>query len=136
MTNLLEAGIGPLLADAHQTLGSMARTMDAAGPAIQRVQQDASATLDDGREFIRDARHQLDDRGVELSRMLGTAEQALRAANLLFASANSLVAPRSPARGDLDAMLRDLATTASTLRDLSRALERDPSMVLRGRVTR
>jgi len=136
VANLLDNSLGPLLADAHHALESTTRTMDIAGTSIQRVQQDASAALDEGRELARAGRQLLDARGTELSRTLLAAEQALRAANVLFVSANTLVAPRSPARNDLDAMLRDLAASASTLRDLSRALERDPSMVLRGRMSR
>jgi paraquat-inducible protein B len=134
--NEVETGIGPLLGEADRTLATIARTVDAAGPAIQQVQQDASATLNEGRELAREGREQLGARGTELSRALRAAEQALRSATALFNSANSIVAPRSAARDDLEAMLRDLAASASTLRDVTRALERDPGMVLRGRAAR
>jgi paraquat-inducible protein B len=64
------------------------------------------------------------------------ADKTLQAATAMLHSANTLVAEGSESRDDLEATLRDLAASASTLRDLSRALERDPSLVLRGRGSR
>jgi paraquat-inducible protein B len=48
----------------------------------------------------------------------------------LSTNLNDLVSPRSRARGDFDAMVRDLAATASALRDFSREIDRDPALLL------
>jgi paraquat-inducible protein B len=44
-----------------------------------------------------------------------------------------MVEPRSEMRGDLEASLRDLAASASSLRTFSRELERSPVSALKGR---
>ena len=107
--------------------------MDTAKTSIVRVQQDASRMLDEGTKLAHDGREQLGARGPELARALRTADQALRSANALFLSANGLVAPGSRDRDDIDAALRDLASTMSSLRDVSRAIDRNPSVLLSGR---
>ena len=68
-----------------------------------------------------------------LAACFATAEKALQASRDLLASANSLVARGARPRDDLEATLRDLAASASALRDLSQALDRDPNIVLLGR---
>jgi paraquat-inducible protein B len=75
----------------------------------------------------------LSTRGQELGHALATAEKALQASRDLLASANSLVARGARPRDDIEAMLRDLAASASALRDLSQALDRDPNIALLGR---
>ena len=129
----LDRRLGPLADSVQRVLDSTGRTMDVAGTSIQRVQQDASATLETVHALAADGRAQLAARGQEVSRTLATADRTLQTANALLQSANTLVAEGSAPRDDLEATLRDLAASASTLRDLSRALERDPTLVLRGR---
>jgi len=60
----------------------------------------------------------------------------LRAVDTLLASANTLVAPRSSFRGDLEAAIRDVSAAASSLRNFARTVERDPSALLSGRTSR
>lgn len=132
----LDGEIGPLAASAQHALDSVGRTMDVAGASIQHVEHDASSTLDEAHGLAADGRQQLAARGAELSRALVSAEKTLQAIDGLVLSANSLVAPRSQSRSDLEAMLRDLAASASALRDFSQTIERDPSVVLRGRASR
>jgi paraquat-inducible protein B len=135
--------VGPLAASARHALDSAGRTMDLAGAAVQHLEGDAVATLDEARGLARDGRRQLAARGDELSRVLVDADKAVQAvnglagsANALVSVANGLIAARGPARTDLEAMLRDLAASASSLRDFSQTIERDPSTVLRGRASR
>ena len=107
--------------------------MDLAGVAIQGLQRSAMDTLGDVQALASDGRQQLSTRGQDIGRVLATAEKALQAARDLLASANSLVARGARPRDDLEATLRDLAASASALRDLSQALDRDPNIVLLGR---
>jgi paraquat-inducible protein B len=48
---------------------------------------------------------------------------------------NRMIEPRSPERNDIDATLRDLAATAASLRGFASEIERNPSLILRGRAS-
>jgi paraquat-inducible protein B len=125
--------IGPLTGGAQHALDSTGQTMDLAGVAIQGLQRSAMDTLGDVQALATDGRQQLSTRGQEIGHALATAEKALQASRDLLASANSLVARGARPRDDLEATLRDLAASASALRDLSQALDRDPNIALLGR---
>jgi paraquat-inducible protein B len=135
--------IAPLATGAQRALDSAGRTMDIAEAAVRHVELEAAATLDEAHGLARDGRQQLAARGAELSRTLGDADKALgdvnktlQAVNGLVLSTTSLIAPRSQARDDLEATLRDLSASASALRGFSQTIDRDPSVVLRGRASR
>jgi paraquat-inducible protein B len=134
--NRFDGEIGPLAAGARDALGSTGRTMDTANGTIERLGREASAMLEDAHDLVTDARRQLDARGEDAKTVLTDADKTLQAARGLIASANSLVAPRSQARADLEALLRDLAATASSFRDFSGSIERDPSLLLHSRSSR
>jgi paraquat-inducible protein B len=136
VANRLDAVIDPLADGALHTLDHTSATMDVASTAIHDLQQSATTTLDDVQALATDGRQQLATRGQELGRTLAAAERALQAARDLATSANSLVARGSRPRDDLEATLRDLAASASSLRDLLQSVDRDPSVVLRGRGVR
>lgn len=136
VVNHLDNEIGPLAASAHLALDNAGHTMEIAGGAVQRVEHDAAQTLDEVQALAHDGRQQLAARGDELSRALADADKTLKAIGSLADAANSLVAPRSQMRMDLEAMLRDLSVSAGALRDFSQTIDRDPSAVLRGRVSR
>jgi paraquat-inducible protein B len=129
----LDSVIGPLAGVAQHALDSTGQTMDLAGVAIQGLQRSAMDTLGEVQALASDGRGQLSTRGQEIGHALATAEKALQASRDLLASANSLVARGARPRDDLEATLRDLASSASALRDLSQALDRDPNIVLLGR---
>jgi paraquat-inducible protein B len=119
-----DAELGTLAASAHQTLDDADHTVASAGATLHEVQG-----------LAQDGRHQLTLRGDELGRTLSDADKALKAISDLVDSANLLVAPRSQARTDLEAILRDLAASANDLRNFSQTIDRDPSVVLRGRAS-
>jgi paraquat-inducible protein B len=136
LADRIDASLDPLIGDARQTLQSTSRTMDAAGIAVSVLQQNADGTLGDFRRLVADAREQLEARGQEVSHLLSSADKAAQATRDLAQNANTLVARGSRPRDDLEATLRDLSSSASTLRDLLQATDRDPSIVLRGRAAR
>jgi paraquat-inducible protein B len=136
LTSRLDAELGPLLDSTRRGVDSATRTLDATERAVVRLQAGASRTLQELDGLVADARQQLDGRGTELSRMLSSADRVARQAEVLLASVGSLTAPRSQFRGDLEATVRDLAASAGSLRGFTRAIERDPSAVLRGRDAR
>ena len=110
--------------------------MDVGSTAIHDLQRSATTTLDDIRDLTADGRQQLAARGQELSRDLIDADKMLQSARELVTSVNSIVVRGSRSREDLEATLRDLAASASSLRDLLQSVDRDPSVVLRGRGVR
>jgi paraquat-inducible protein B len=124
------------MVSARDVLDSTGRLMDNANATITRVGQELSTDLDDAHRLVLDARQQLAARGEDLNRTLSGADKTLQAARGLIASANGIVALRSQSRGDLDAALRDLAATTSSLRDFAGSIERDPGLLLRGRSSR
>ena len=136
LANRLDAELDPLATSAQRTLERATHTMDVAGTSIQRLQEDATTALGEIRSLAQDGHRQLDDRGRELSRMLLSADQTLHSANTLMNSADSLIAPRSPARTNVEAALRDLADTARALRSFSETIQRNPNALLLGRLGR
>ncbi len=136
LTARLETTLPPLLEDTRNTVNAATGTLDTTAKAITEIQADLSHTLAQLGGLTAAARRQLGDRGAELSRVLQTADQTARQAQALLASVDSMTSPRSRVRGDLEATLRDLAASASSLRGFSREIERDPSLVLRGRSSR
>jgi paraquat-inducible protein B len=136
VANRVDGEIGPLMASAHDVLDSTGRTMDSANVTLARLGPELSTDLDEAHRLVLDARQQLGARGEDLNRTLADADKTLEAARGLMVSANSLVALRSQSRGEIDATLRDLAATTSSLRDFAESIERDPGLLLRGRSSR
>jgi paraquat-inducible protein B len=134
--NHIDDQIGPLSTSAQRAFDSATRATDAATVAIQQVQHDASSTLQEAHGLASDTRQELAARGAELSKALVDADQAVVAIHGLADSANSLIAVRTQSRNDLEAILRDVANSTSSLRDFSQTIDRDPSILLRGRAQR
>jgi paraquat-inducible protein B len=133
LVSRLDADLGPLLGSLRQGAESATRILGTTEQAVTRLQADASRTLGELDQLAAAARHQMDDRGADLARTLASAERAGRQAEALAGSLAGLIGPRAPLRGDLEAAARDLAASASSLRGFARAVERDPSALLRGR---
>jgi paraquat-inducible protein B len=70
--------------------------------------------------------------GARLDVVLARASLALAQADTLTASLNTITTARSPERADLQATLRDLAASASSLRSFTRDLQRNPAGTLLG----
>jgi paraquat-inducible protein B len=105
----LTANIGPLSQDLRTTLGA-ART------TLQRYDQLAGT-----------AQSQITTNGKALTALLDTTQKTMAQASAVVASLDEITAPRSPQRADLEAALRDLAASSSSLRELTHDLERHPA---------
>lgn len=132
----LDADFGPLLEGALNGMGGAGRTLEAAERAITLLQTEAAGTLRELNGLLAEARRQLDGRGEEFARVLGTADRVGRQAEAVLGALEGLTSPRARLRGDLEAAARDLAAGAASLRGFARAVERDPSAILRGGRTR
>jgi paraquat-inducible protein B len=129
----LDATLDPLAKSAQRTIDTATQTLQTTDEAVHRLQAEASDALRDLDSLIVDAHGQLDARGGELSRTLTAADRTVRQAETLLGSLNGLAEPRSRFRGDLEATLRDLAASASSLRTFAETLERNPNALLMGR---
>jgi paraquat-inducible protein B len=132
LAGTLEAELGPLLDGTRRGVEAATRTLGTTEQAVVRLQADLSRTLQELDGLVAGARQQIGDRGAEVARVLGSVDRLARRAEALLASVDGLAAPRSQFRGDLEAAARDLAAGAASLRGLARAVERDPSALLRG----
>jgi paraquat-inducible protein B len=125
--------VGPLADSARQTVDAARETMLATTGAVRTLSTDVSRTLRNIDSLAIDGRQQVALSGRELQGVLASAQRTAQTAETLVASLNSIAAPRSEMRGDLEAALRDLAASASSLRSFTRELERSPLSALRGR---
>ena len=132
----VDAELGPVTRDVHETVVAATQTLQTANEAIHRMQPQASTALEDLDQLLTEARRQVAGRGAELSRALGTINRAAQEGETLLGSLNGLAQPRSAFRGDLEATMRDLAASASALREFAQFVERNPNALLTGRVTR
>ena len=129
----VDAKLEPLADSIGRTADAATHTVQTVDTAVQRLQADASATLHGLDLLVLDGRHQLDLRGQEVSLTLAGADSAIHQAEILLQSVTGLVEPRSAFRDDLASTVRDMAAVASSLRNFSATLERNPNAILMGR---
>jgi paraquat-inducible protein B len=130
VSDLLGEKIGPLMDSVQKASDEANGTLRVAAGAIETISSEANRTLRDFDGLALVGQRQLTGRGAELSRVLVDAGHTVRELNTLSVSLNDMVSPRSQTRGDFDAAVRDLSATASSLRDFSREIDRDPSLLL------
>jgi paraquat-inducible protein B len=131
--NHLDGKIDPLTDNLQQVAKSAQTTLDTATGALRNVETDAARTLRSIDKLADATRDQVTEKGRALDPVLASAGQATANANKLLTSLNGMVGPEAPMRGDLEASIRDLAASASSLRDLTRNLQRNPSGTLFGK---
>jgi paraquat-inducible protein B len=105
---------------------SLQTTLDKTTQAVSRVQADATRTLATIDQLAVDGRGQLKTNGDDLDRLLRTAQRTATEADSLLASLNDMTDAHSEMRGDLQASLRDLAASSSSLRSLTEDLRKNP----------
>ena len=115
----LNGVIGPVAQSLQVTLATTTQ-------AVSRVQADATRTLATIDQLAADGRGQLKNNGDDLDRLLHTAQRTATEADTLLASLNDMTDAHSEMRGDLQASLRDLAASSSSLRSLTEDLQRNP----------
>lgn len=133
VSDQLGDAIGSTMADVQKTSEAARDTLQTTTGAVRQIQVDAARTLGDLDQLSVEGRQQLTARGAEISRVLTEAGRTAHELDILSASLSDMMSPRSQTRGDLNAAIRDLAATASSLRDFSHQIERDPSVILTGR---
>jgi paraquat-inducible protein B len=129
--------------NARQALASIQRVADdmprQIGPLTDSLTQSSDAarlTLGNIDQLVLATTRQLSVNGDQLGRLLVSSDVAVRDSDKLVASLKDMAAPESQIRTDLQSAIRDLAASASSLRNFTHDIERDPSAVLRGRSSR
>jgi paraquat-inducible protein B len=136
LSDHLDTRLDPLIDSAQRTADTATHTLQTADAFVRQLQVEASTALHDLHDLLVDARSQVNARGGELGHTIATADRAVRQAEMLLGSLNGLVEPRSAFRGDLEATIRDLAASASSLRSFAETVERNPNALLMGRSSR
>jgi paraquat-inducible protein B len=120
VTDALGPRVGPLLDSLKQTSEAAHGTMDAAHAAASHI--DSLAI---------EGKQQLTDNGDALKGVLASSDRTVRDADALVLSLNAMTAPNSRMRDDLQSTMRDLAASASSLRNFAHEIERNPSDLLK-----
>jgi paraquat-inducible protein B len=129
----LHGKVGPLADSVRETSESARATMETTGAAVKQLQQDASRTLDSVAHLANTTETQIQTTGKDFGKVAETADRAAARADKVMSNLNDITAPRSPLRDDLAAAVRDLAASASSLRNFTRDVERNPGATLFGR---
>jgi paraquat-inducible protein B len=132
----LNGRIDPLADSIQQVAGSARTTLDTATGVLRNVQVEVAHALGSVDKLADETRRQVAAKGRALDPVVASAVQAAANANTLLTSLNGMVGPEAPMRGDLEASMRDLAASASSLRDLTRNLQRNPAGTLFGKAQR
>jgi len=119
----LSANVGPLS-------GRLSSTLQDADTAIHSVQFGATRTMSRYDRLADVTQDQISGNGERLTRVLRNAEEAMIKTNVVLASLEDISGPRSASRDDLESSLRDLAASASSLREFTHDLERHPAGAL------
>jgi paraquat-inducible protein B len=132
----LTGKLGPAADSVRQTSDAARNTMETATAAVRQLQLDASRSLGSLDHLANTAESQVQTAGTDIQRLATTADRAAERAQKVMDNLNDITAQRSPMRGDLEAALRDLAASASSLRNFTHDLERNPGGTLLGRESR
>ncbi len=129
----LSGRIGPMAGSMQETTDTARATLEATAAAVRVLQADSSRALASIDRLAIATQGQVATVGKSAERALTAMDRATAKAEILIGALNDMTGPRAPMRGDLEATMRDLAAAASSLRDLSRDLRRDPAATLTGR---
>lgn len=123
IADTLDARIGPVS-------DSLQATLKASTAAVNELELRSAHTLAGIDRLASASEAKITKDGDELDQLLQSAQRTTAQTEALATSLNDLTAPRSPMRDDLEAALRDLAASSSSLRTFARELERNPAGTL------
>ena len=140
---IAELPLKEITENANQALLAIRRMADQLSPrvgpmadSLQHTAEGARVALEDLDRLAIAGQHQLAVNGDQLKRVLDSSDRTLRDADALVASLKEATAVNSPMRNDLQAAIRDLAASASSMRGFTHEIERDPGSLLKGRTNR
>ena len=119
-----------LVADLRHTARTIDREAAGFSSAAQRALGDSSAALQKTLGSVESFAQNLDR---ETTSTLVTARATLESANAAFDAANGLLDPRGETVVQAQRAIDDLAATAARLRSFAERVDRDPTVLVRGR---
>ncbi len=132
----LSGHVGPMAGSLEQTSDAARKTLETTTEAVRLLQADSARTLASIDRLAIASQNQVTVLGKNAERVLTAVDRAMAKAEILIGSLNDMTGPRAPLRGDVEAAIRDLAASASSLREFTRDLRRDPAATLTGRSAR
>ncbi|MBA5727869.1 MlaD family protein [Bombella mellum] len=126
LSDELHQELPALIASMKQTSDQSQAAVTAATVAIRDLQARLDQTLGKMNRLLDTGTDQLDLRGRDMHVTLASATKTLE-------SLQDILSSRSVDRANLDAALRDIAATASSLRGFASDVERNPQLLLMGR---
>jgi paraquat-inducible protein B len=132
----LNGKLGPLADSLKQTSDDARTTLDTTTAAVQQVQQDASRTLASINHLATSTEAGVGPTIKNARQAIATMNRAAIQAEKVMDTLHDVTAARAPLRGDLEAAVRDLAASTASLRNFSRQIERNPSTLLLGGLTK
>ena len=123
-------GLPALLADLRQTVKTVDREVHSFSATGQRSISETAASLQSTLASVKKLAENVDR---EAASTLTVARGTLQNADTAVDGIKVLVDPRGQTVTDVQDALGDLAATAARLRDLSERVDRDPSVLIRGR---
>jgi paraquat-inducible protein B len=132
----LNGKVGPLADSVRETSDSAHNTLETASSAVRQLQLDASRTLESVDRLSRTTEGQVATTGKNIDQVVAKLDQVATRAEKVMDNLNDLTSPRSMTRDNLEAAVRDLSASASSLRNFSKEVERNPSSILLGRGSR
>ena len=125
----IKAAIPPVSSDLQATLHAITTS-------AKNLEIHSSATLAKIDTLATTTEAQVTTNGKQLTELLVSAQRTASQAEQLATSLNIMSGAGSPMRSDLEAALRDLAATSSSLRLLSSDLQRSPAATLLRKTSR
>jgi len=119
-----------LVADLRRTVKTIEREAAGSSAAAQVALRDSAAALQKTLASVDTLAQNLDR---ETTSTLSVARGTLKSANAAFESANGLLDPRGETVTQVQRAVDDLAATAGRLRNFAERVDRDPSVLVRGR---
>ena len=129
----LNLDLPPLLASLKGTSDRSTAALERATTAVTEMQARVDLTLGSIIELAIGADRQLSLRGAELHTLLNSSNQTVVQARDMLADLKGLTSDRGAARANLDAVLRDLAAAAASLRGFANDVEHNPQLLVTGR---
>jgi len=119
-----------LVADLRRTVKTVEREAAGSSAAAQTALRDSAAALQKTLASVDTLAQNLDR---ETTSTLSAARGTLKSASAAFDSANGLLDPRGETVTQVQRAVDDLAATAGRLRNFAERVDRDPSVLVRGR---
>jgi paraquat-inducible protein B len=133
LSEKFNASLPPLIDSLRTTSDRAGDVIGDAGHSIAELQGRLDGTLAEVGRLAATADLQIRQRGGELRTVLMSTNQTVVQARDVLTDLQSFTAERGSDHANIDSALRDLATTAASLRGLASEVEHNPQLLLTGR---